>query len=434
MKRLLLLLTISTASCQKAATDAESPDTATTEPTDGVISAVPTPAIDSTGGGGGGGGGTIAPVIDEASGSGSGSGSSDPTGATVVVTPSVTHASLAPSAAQTIAVGDTVAFTLAADAGFVRPDTVTGTCPAGSWAGAIYTTGTITEDCTVIFAANVGHYLYLSGQSPDSGMTKVSHLRLNPAMDDTYETAAAVGSLNGGYSIRDPAGNTFVYDSLQTIYKVAADGTQSMYATSNLIYMAQEMRLDAAGNLYLVNGYVHSTTPSAPTNWAVVKITPNGSTGTAAGFISGTDGLGSMLNPYDVAFDHNGIIYLSDQGLHNIRRYDATGTLINFFKIGVPGAASMAFDHDGNLLVANFGNPLGISKISADGATTTTVATFSTDFPLHMALDPVSGTLYVLGSNDWTNPSLLKVTPDGTVTHIDAAVTGAFNVWALGWY
>ncbi|HPA96904.1 MAG TPA: hypothetical protein PLQ31_09490 [Thermoanaerobaculia bacterium] len=50
---------------------------------------------------------------------------------------------------QAVAHGATAAFTLTPDSGYAI-DGVAGTCPAGTLAGNVYTTGAITADCTVI--------------------------------------------------------------------------------------------------------------------------------------------------------------------------------------------------------------------------------------------------------------------------------------------
>lgn len=70
---------------------------------------------------------------------------------THAVTPSVgtPSGSIAPNTVQTVNDGDTVTFTLTADAGF-EIDTVGGDCPAGSFSGSDYTTGAIVADCSVI--------------------------------------------------------------------------------------------------------------------------------------------------------------------------------------------------------------------------------------------------------------------------------------------
>ncbi|NLD28214.1 MAG: DUF1554 domain-containing protein [Myxococcales bacterium] len=60
---------------------------------------------------------------------------------------------LNPSEAQTVNSGESVEFTVTAKDGYTVYDSVGRTCPAGSWEGNLYTTGPITEDCTVEFAA-----------------------------------------------------------------------------------------------------------------------------------------------------------------------------------------------------------------------------------------------------------------------------------------
>ena len=57
-----------------------------------------------------------------------------------------------PSAPVQVADGSTAAFTLAPATGFQADTTVGGTCPAGSFNGNTYTTGSITENCSVSFA------------------------------------------------------------------------------------------------------------------------------------------------------------------------------------------------------------------------------------------------------------------------------------------
>src|SRR5204863_401117 len=69
---------------------------------------------------------------------------------TFTVTPSVTgNGAISPSTAQTVNSGATTAFTLTPTAGNHLVN-VTGTCPAGSLSGNIWTTGAITANCTVI--------------------------------------------------------------------------------------------------------------------------------------------------------------------------------------------------------------------------------------------------------------------------------------------
>jgi len=72
---------------------------------------------------------------------------------TYTVTPSGTNVSLNPSSAQPVASGAKLSFTVTANSGFTLSTLAGGNCPAGSWSGAIYTTGAITANCTVSFSA-----------------------------------------------------------------------------------------------------------------------------------------------------------------------------------------------------------------------------------------------------------------------------------------
>jgi hypothetical protein len=63
---------------------------------------------------------------------------------------------ISPSTPQTVAYGNTQAFTVTATSGTLN-NTVAGTCPTGSWSGSTYTTGAITSSCSVIFSTNTSN-------------------------------------------------------------------------------------------------------------------------------------------------------------------------------------------------------------------------------------------------------------------------------------
>lgn len=71
----------------------------------------------------------------------------------VTVTPSGENVTISPDSVQTIAYNETQSFSVTADSGYTLSSTVEGTCPEGSWADNVYTTGEITSDCTVVFSA-----------------------------------------------------------------------------------------------------------------------------------------------------------------------------------------------------------------------------------------------------------------------------------------
>ncbi len=90
---------------------------------------------------------------------------------------------ITPSTPQTAKYGQTQAFTLTPDANHVVSPTTGGTCPAGTWSGAVYTTGAITADCTVSFTGLNTYQVTPSGdsnetiapstpQTVDSGLTQ----------------------------------------------------------------------------------------------------------------------------------------------------------------------------------------------------------------------------------------------------------------------
>src|SRR5262249_8368683 len=63
------------------------------------------------------------------------------------------HETISPTGEQTVAAGATQALVVPANTGYELSTTVGGTCPAGTWSGSMYTTGTITADCSVSFSA-----------------------------------------------------------------------------------------------------------------------------------------------------------------------------------------------------------------------------------------------------------------------------------------
>ncbi|GAB0150849.1 IPTL-CTERM sorting domain-containing protein [Marinobacterium sp. BA1] len=87
------------------------------------------------------------------------------------VTPSAgANGSIAPSSVQLVTTGQTASFTVTPAANY--SSAISSTCPAGSWSGSSYTTGTIMASCTVTanFAARTAMALPLA-EGPHSGDT-----------------------------------------------------------------------------------------------------------------------------------------------------------------------------------------------------------------------------------------------------------------------
>ena len=92
--------------------------------------------------------------------SGQSGGNDDGVNTHTVTASAGTGGSISPSGARTVNEGGTVSFTLAASSGY-SVSGVSGTCPSGSLSGTIYTTGAITQSCTVVanfYATNESGY------------------------------------------------------------------------------------------------------------------------------------------------------------------------------------------------------------------------------------------------------------------------------------
>jgi uncharacterized repeat protein (TIGR02543 family) len=73
------------------------------------------------------------------------------------VTPSGLNVTVTPSVAQTTS-GSTIRFSVNPNWAYATNSAVTGTCPAGSWTGNVYTTGTLIGDCTVSFSGTASSF------------------------------------------------------------------------------------------------------------------------------------------------------------------------------------------------------------------------------------------------------------------------------------
>lgn len=167
----------------------------------------------------------------------------------------------------------------------------------------------------------------------------------------------------------------------------AGDGGAATAAQFNNMW---GMNIDSGGNVYISepgNDTVRKIDTAGIVNhFAGVYTTPS-STG------NGGPATGAGLNePIDVEFDHNGNLYVADWQNHAIRKIDTAGNMTVFAgTLGTSGSSGMggpataarlnnpfglAFDSGGNLYVSQWGNRI-VTKVDTAGVITTVAGTQS---------------------------------------------------------
>jgi uncharacterized repeat protein (TIGR01451 family) len=260
----------------------------------------------------------------------------------------------------------------------------------------------------------------------------------------------------------DSAGNVYVADTYNyTVRKITPAGvvttlaglpgydrpyTDATGSDARFNYL-NGIAADSAGNVYVTD---FSNT--------IRKITPAGVVTTLAGtpgVYGSADGTGSAAQfwqPWGIAVDGAGIVYVADQGNSTIRKITPAGVVTTIAgAAGVFGSADgtgsaarfnapggIAVDSAGNLYVADTGNET-IRKITAAGVTTlagTAGVIGSTDgtggaarFYNPYALTVAGTTLYVA---DAFNSTIRKVTSAGVVTTFAGTAGGFGNVNGTG--
>ena len=203
--------------------------------------------------------------------------------------------------------------------------------------------------------------------------------------------------------------------------------------------------VDSAGNVYIADVGNHR----------IRKVDSTGTITTIAGTgefgFSGDGGPAveaELRSPYGVAVDSAGNVYIVDVGDHRIRKVDATGTITTiagtgygFSGDGGPAVAAelrdpygVAVDSAGNVYIADSSNRR-IRKVDATGTITTIAGTGESGFsgdggpaveaelrsPYGVAVDS-AGNVYIADSSNWR---IRKIDATGTITTI--AGTGEYG-------
>jgi uncharacterized protein (TIGR03437 family) len=254
---------------------------------------------------------------------------------------------------------------------------------------------------------------------------QIRAITLALALCGVYTFPARAASISGAvYQLSTVAGSDMV-----------GDGGAAVAAQLD---QPEGMVVDSAGNLYIADA----------ANARVRKVSPAGIITTIAGTgqpgfsgDNGPAGSAQLDQPYGVALDSSGNLYIADFGNQRVRRVATGGTITTVAGNGQTGSngdggpatsaqmlspRNLAIDPAGDIYVSEFVGH-SVRRIATDGTITTFagtgVAGFSGDtgpavdaqlaFPAGLALDP-AGNLYIV---DTGNFSIRKVQA-GTITTV----------------
>jgi hypothetical protein len=217
--------------------------------------------------------------------------------------------------------------------------------------------------------------------------------------DGVVTTAYPAGAGVSGFAL-DSAGNAYVSEtSLNTIEKIAADGTVTVFAGSSTSGFADGMgtaaqfdrpigiAIDAAGNLFVADTGNHTIRMITP---ASVVTTIAGVAGTS-GSADGAAATATFTAPFALALDATNNLFIADGNA--IRKLNGAGI------VSTVAGSQTSGSSDGSGTAAQFNGPAGI------------------------AVGP-AGSIFVADSQ---NHTVRKITSDGTVTTI-AGIAGKAGV------
>lgn len=276
--------------------------------------------------------------------------------------------------------------------------------------------------------------------TPEGIVTTVAGSHRGSGIQDGIGNAASY-KLPTGILVNSD-GILFVADATNNqIRKIGLDGMVSVYAGSGIIGNTDgavatarfsnptNIALDANGNMFVVDKDNHK----------IRKITPAGIVSTFAGsgvpgFADGVGTAAQFRNPYGIAIDPNGNIFVTDASNYKIRKITPTGVVSTYAGSAIghddgtlatakfSSLACLTFDKNGIMYVTD---SYRIRKITVDGTVSTLAGSYSSsgnvDGPGTSArfsnLDGIAcdaaGNIFV---SDQSNYKIRKVTAEGFVS------------------
>lgn len=227
---------------------------------------------------------------------------------------------------------------------------------AGSTSGYVDATGTAAQ-----FNQPYGVAVDASGDVYVADMANGRIRKITPSGVVTTLT----GSFNNPTGVAvDVAGNIYVAEmNAQRIRKISSEGTVTILAGSGSLGYGDgtgtvakfrqpyDVAVDRAGAVYVADTYNH----------CIRKITPSGVVTTlagsgAAGFVDGAGVSAQFNSPRGVAVDTAGNVYVADTNNYRIRKITSSGIVTTLAGSGAYGYAA-----DGTGATAQFGLPYGVA-------------------------------------------------------------------------
>ena len=228
-----------------------------------------------------------------------------------------------------------------------------------------------------------------------------------------------------------PVETASVYNKVSTLAGSGSQGYLDGAGAATQFNKPEGLAVDAQGNVYVADEH----------NSRIRKITPAGLVSTLAGTgirgqADGTTATAQFDSPTDLAFDGQGNLYVADFGNHNIRKITPAGVVSTLAGSGIAGFANgpgamaqfngpigIAVDAQGTVYLAEFMNNR-IRKVMPNGTVSTLAGTGQLGYADGPSTSARFGSLEGLALDgqgnlyaaDYDGARIRKIAPNGTVS------------------